>query len=59
MDQNLNPIGIAYVAAPQTRAQLQASHDAQDRGEHISMNFPLRTSPLEDMMKVLPANRPQ
>jgi hypothetical protein len=40
MDQNLNPIGIAYVAAPQTRAQLQASRDAQDRGEHISNEFP-------------------
>jgi hypothetical protein len=27
-------------------------------GERASMNYPLTTSPIEDMMKVLPANRP-
>jgi len=29
MDQNINPIGIAYVAGPETRARLQASRDAR------------------------------
>jgi hypothetical protein len=29
MDQNINPIGIAYVAGPETPARLQASRDAR------------------------------
>lgn len=32
---------------------------SQDSTEHVSMNYPLPTSPLEDMVKVRPADRQQ
>ena len=49
----------AVASAHEEFARWNIGDYAQDRGEHVSMNFPLGTSPLKAMMKVLPANRPQ